>query len=114
VDETGRRKILKLQRGTCPVCLQPVSWGDALHHWLVGRMKGCPELDEWPNVVLVHNDRCHVPPPEGMTYKCARYMFTRVGLSPDYLKSWRDGLPLKVKPAFPAEYHRAERDVFGV
>ena len=98
----------------CPYCGRRITAQDAAHHWLVRRMKGKPELNAWGyNMLLVHNDGCHVPEPPGLGERCARFVFTRLGISPQEIESWRDDLEFKSPPAFPEFYYSVRREVFG-
>lgn len=98
----------------CPYCGKRISENDAGHHWLIGRMKGFPQLDEWGvNRLLCHNNSCHTPEPPELGYKCAKFAFTQLGISPDSFEAWRGGLGLKSRPAFPEFYYTARYEVFG-
>lgn len=98
----------------CPYCGRWISEYDAAHHWLLGRMKGFPQLDEWGmNLLLIHNDTCHVPEPPELGFRCAKFAFTQLGISPDSFEAWRDGLGFKVRPSFPGFYYEAMDEVFG-
>ena len=108
------RDWLALHQRLCPVCGRSVCSGDALHHWLIRRMKGKPELDiAGYNLLLIHNATCHVPEPPGLGRKCARFVFEHLGITPQEIEEWRDALPFKVSPALPGFYYEIRKEIFG-
>lgn len=108
------RDYLVRHQKVCPVCKRPIWREDARHHWLIGQMKGRPELDE-PilNVLLCHNSSCHVPPPPRLDYLCAEFVMRDLGVSPDEIEAWAESLPFKVRPDLGEAYYEARMDVCG-
>lgn len=107
------REWLVANQRFCPVCGKSVTIYDDLHHLFIRRMKRYEGL-LWTkeNIVLVHNQGCHVPEAPNLNYNSALQKF-RMGFTPDDIREWIDSLPFKVKPGLPAFFIQAEEDYCG-
>lgn len=91
-----KRTLLKERGALCARCrLRPAT---DLHHALIGRMKGHPELDVKENAELICK-KCHQSPggykarEQFWAKQCSRY-------GEKHMREWLDSLDLKVKPRF--------------
>jgi len=91
-----KRRLIKERGALCERCrLRPAA---DLHHALIGRMKGHPELDVKENGELLCKE-CHAnaggyeQKKRFWAKQCARY-------GEEHMEKWLDSLDLKVKPRF--------------
>ena len=98
MKETWTQLKARLISERGPFCERCGSDATDLHHSLIGRMRGKPELNVEENAELLckdchgnaggYNERC-----EFWTKQCGRYGY-------DHMRDWYDGLNLKFKEVF--------------
>lgn len=100
-----KRRLLLERSGLCEWCLHNKIRKPAhqLHHALIGRMKGKPELDVEENAMLVCSE-CHYTG-RVEAREVAEWFWERqcVRYGEEHMREWLDGLPLKVKPRYGGE-----------
>lgn len=104
--------LIEHQSG-CPGCGYPAHRNDHLHHIFHRRLKQIDDLLWVPINIALVCPTCHVPERHNLNYRAALQKFEQ-GFTPDKVREWLDGLPLKVKPGLPRFFIRAEERWIGV